>query len=86
MKIELCQEAKEALGRGIEEGHTIADLEDYLDQGIIDCLDRHNIIMVEDLVNLTLADLADVPSIGVKAVNQILDVLLQYHKIHLVDV
>lgn len=83
MKFDISFEAREAIARGIERQDTIADLEDVLDSRVIETLDNHGIIFVEDLAFLTLDQLASIPSIGVSAINQILDALCNYEKLNL---
>jgi hypothetical protein len=83
-ELEVCQEAKEALARGIERNDPITHLE-YL--GIkwrtLAFLERseHKVIFLPQLLNLTVEELSSVEGIGIGLVKMIYKSLNRYHEV-----
>ena len=86
-KIQLQPKALEAISKGIEEGHSMADLEEIgaLNVRTINLLEREGILTLEDLMNTSQDKLFAIPHFGIGAINNLLKTLNNYHTLELVD-
>jgi DNA-directed RNA polymerase alpha subunit len=55
----------------LEEPIAVMEAEGYLDIRTLDCLDRHGIIYVKDLLNVTENRLMSIPNLGQESMNRI---------------
>jgi len=83
MNAKLTQRARKAIVAGIERNDSVAELA-KLGVAIrtIAALEKHlGIIYLEDLVCVTSEQVCEVPNIGAKAQDSIMDALCRYHEI-----
>lgn len=82
MNTKFCEKAMTAIQKGIERGDSIAEMEAIgVSQRIINALEESEycIIYLKQLLERTTLELAVIPNVGVKAINQIYAALDRYH-------
>lgn len=83
-RFELKPEAMEAITRGIERGDGVCEMELMgLSQRIINTLEDsdYSIIYLNELIDHTIDQIAQIPNIGVSAIQQICGILMRYNKL-----
>lgn len=82
MNAKFCEKAMIAIQKGIDRGDSIADMELIgVSQRIINALEESDycIIYLKQLLERTTLELAVIPNVGVKAINQIYAALDKYY-------